>query len=126
MNSVAPISSLTSTLNQILDEDLIKESDQNILSDESLEDLNEGLSTISKRSQGLIEFVNAYRDHTSLPTPSKARTSINLLVKNTVRLVKSKFEAANIQLSFKNPKDELYHSIDEQLIAFSHLSLIQE
>lgn len=125
MNSVAPISSLTSTLNQILDEDLIKESDQNILSDESLEDLNEGLSTISKRSQGLIEFVNAYRDHTSLPTPSKARTSINLLVKNTVGLVKSKFEAANIQLSFKNPKDELYHSIDEQLIEMVLINLIK-
>jgi nitrogen fixation/metabolism regulation signal transduction histidine kinase len=125
MNSVAPISSLTSTLNQILDEDLIKNDDQNMLSDESLEDLNEGLSTISKRSQGLIEFVNAYRDYTSLPTPSKARVNINLLLKNTVGLVKSEFEAANIQLSFKAPKDELFHSIDEQLIEMVLINLIK-
>lgn len=125
MNSVAPISSLTSTLNQLLEEDLIKENEKNILSDESLEDLSEGLSTISKRSQGLIDFVNAYRDYTSLPTPSKQETSINLLIKNTISLVQSEFEAANIKLSLNIPSVELYHLIDGQLIEMVLINLIK-
>lgn len=125
MNSVAPISSLTSTLNQLLEEDLIKENNKNVLSDESLEDLSEGLGTISKRSQGLIDFVNAYRDYTSLPTPSKQGTDINLLIKNTISLVQSEFEVANIKLSLKIPSKELYHIIDEQLIEMVLINLIK-
>jgi len=125
MNSMAPISSLTSTLNQVLKEDLLKEKDKNLLSDESLEDLNEGLSTISRRSQGLIDFVNAYRDYTSLPTPSKKKANINELVKNTVGLVKSEFEEANVELLFREAEIQLDHSIDNQLIEMVLINLLK-
>ena len=125
MNSVAPISSLTSTLNQVLKEDLEKKDGVNTLSDESLDDLNEGLSTISSRSEGLIDFVNAYRDYTSLPTPSKRDVNLNELVKNTIGLVRSEFDQSDIKLQFSETKIQLTHSVDDQLIQMVLINLIK-
>ncbi len=52
MNSITPISSLTSTLREILDVDLIKKENGYELKDEGADDLREGLSTIENRSKG--------------------------------------------------------------------------
>ena len=77
MNSIAPISSLTSTLSEVLKEDVIKKNGLNTIEDESLEDITEGLSTISSRSEGLINFVNAYRDYTNLQNPTSAQRMLS-------------------------------------------------
>ncbi|MBO3697464.1 PAS domain-containing sensor histidine kinase [Roseivirga sp. E12] len=123
MNSIAPISSLTSTLTQIIGEDIKKEPDHNILSHESLEDIEEGLRTISGRSDGLINFINAYRDYTNLPDPNKEDTSINQVVQNTVNLLKSDF--ADGQLIVKMPKTSQRLQLDEQLIEQVLINLIK-
>ncbi len=54
MNSITPISSLTSTLREILDHDMTKADNHYELKSEGAEDLREGLSTIENRSKGLI------------------------------------------------------------------------
>jgi two-component system, NtrC family, nitrogen regulation sensor histidine kinase NtrY len=69
MNSITPIASLTETLNQILQEDLEKKNGGFYIEQESIEDLSDGLVTIENRSKGLIRFVDAYRDYTSIPKP---------------------------------------------------------
>ncbi len=125
MNSIAPISSLTSTLNQVLEEDLEKENGHHILSDESLDDLTEGLSTISGRSQGLIDFVNAYRDYTNLPTPSKTKADLKELLKTTINLVKSEFEDTGVSLQYVEPKTTIKLDIDTQLIEMVLINLIK-
>ena len=61
----------------------------------------------------------------SLPASVTIVPTCSRLVRNTVRLVKSEFEAANIQLTFKTTKKELYHSIDEQLIEMVLINLIK-
>ncbi|HKI46891.1 MAG TPA: PAS domain-containing protein, partial [Balneolales bacterium] len=65
MNSITPISSLSSTLNGIItDKDVPK-----TISDESWDDIRLGLSTIEKRSKALIRFVEDYRKFTRVRTP---------------------------------------------------------
>lgn len=123
MNSIAPISSLTSTLTQIIGEDIKKETDHNILSHESLEDIEEGLKTISGRSDGLINFINAYRDYTNLPDPNREDTSINQVVQNTINLLKSDF--AEAQLVVKMPRTSQMLQLDEQLIEQVLINLIK-
>ncbi|MCE2994549.1 MAG: histidine kinase, partial [Flammeovirgaceae bacterium] len=54
MNSITPISSLTSTLREILDQDMVKKEHNYELKSEGAEDLREGLFTIENRSKGLI------------------------------------------------------------------------
>src|SRR5262249_983695 len=67
MNSITPISSLTSTLREVLDHDLVAKNGAFELKNEGAEDLREGLTTIENRSKGLIKFIDAYREYTSLP-----------------------------------------------------------
>jgi two-component system, NtrC family, nitrogen regulation sensor histidine kinase NtrY len=116
MNSIAPISSLTSTLSEVLKEDVSKLNGQNVIGDESLEDLTEGLSTISGRSEGLINFVNAYRDYTNLPEPVKRQTDLNQLIQNTTSLLKNDFNKAKIQLEIESDHEPILLNIDYQLI----------
>ena len=116
MNSIAPISSLTSTLSEVLKEDVIKKNGLNTIEDESLEDLTEGLSTISSRSEGLINFVNAYRDYTNLPEPDKRPTDVKSLVQNTTALLKNDFFKANVALEVIHAKTSIELNIDYQLI----------
>ncbi len=123
MNSIAPISSLTSTLTEIISEDIEKRADHNVMSHESLEDIEEGLRTISGRSDGLINFINAYRDYTNLPTPNKVDTSVNQVVQNTVNLMKGDFKEG--QLIMKLPKTPNHLMLDEQLIEQVLINLIK-
>ncbi|MGW8124087.1 sensor histidine kinase [Roseivirga echinicomitans] len=116
MNSIAPISSLTSTLSEVLKEDVIKKNGLNTIEDESLEDLTEGLSTISSRSEGLINFVNAYRDYTNLPEPDKRPTDVKSLVQNTTALLKNDFIKANVALEVIHAETPIELNIDYQLI----------
>ncbi|OEK04774.1 sensor histidine kinase [Roseivirga misakiensis] len=123
MNSIAPISSLTATLTEIISEDVKKEETRNIISHESLEDVEEGLKTISGRSDGLINFINAYRDYTNLPTPNRVEISVNDVVQNTVNLMKSDFKEG--QLKVKLPKVPEFLMLDEQLIEQVLINLIK-
>lgn len=123
MNSIAPISSLTSTLTEIIAEDIDKQEDKNVISHESLEDIEEGLKTISGRSDGLINFINAYRDYTNLPEPNRVDTAINQVVQNTVNLLKTDFEED--QLIVKMPKADQNLMLDEQLIEQVLINLIK-
>ncbi|PIQ49104.1 MAG: hypothetical protein COW03_06085 [Cytophagales bacterium CG12_big_fil_rev_8_21_14_0_65_40_12] len=116
MNSIAPISSLTSTLSEVLKEDVSKLNGQNVIGDESLEDLTEGLSTISGRSEGLINFVNAYRDYTNLPEPVKRQTDLNQLIQHTASLLKNDFNKAKVQLEIDSDHEPILLNIDYQLI----------
>ena len=116
MNSIAPISSLTSTLSEVLKEDVIKKNGLNTIEDESLEDLTEGLSTISSRSEGLINFVNAYRDYTNLPEPDKRPTDIKSLVQNTTALLKNDFINSKVALEVIHTETSIELNIDYQLI----------
>tara|TARA_R100000005_G_scaffold90897_1_gene62703 strand:+ start:952 stop:2307 length:1356 start_codon:yes stop_codon:yes gene_type:complete len=116
MNSIAPISSLTSTLSEVLKEDVIKKNGLNTIEDESLEDLTEGLSTISSRSEGLINFVNAYRDYTNLPEPDKRSTDVKSLVQNTTALLKNDFLKSNVALEVIHAETSIELNIDYQLI----------
>ncbi|MCE7990526.1 MAG: histidine kinase [Roseivirga sp.] len=125
MNSIAPISSLTSTLSDILNEDLVKENGINRVTEESLEDLTEGLSTISGRSQGLIDFVNAYRDYTSLPTPDKQPMEINTITQEAIFLLKIDFEENNVALTYSPAKIDLNITLDQQLIQQVLINLIK-
>ena len=62
MNSITPISSLTSTLRDVLSYDLVRKDGHYELKEEGADDLREGLSTIENRSKGLIKFIDAYRE----------------------------------------------------------------
>jgi len=77
-NSLAPIASISETLKRTLTKQ------QNTSQDNS--HLLEGLQVISQRANNLKDFVNSYRQITTLPEPKKQVTSIAALVEKVVPL----------------------------------------
>ncbi|MEQ8575775.1 MAG: ATP-binding protein, partial [Fulvivirga sp.] len=69
MNSVTPISSLANTVEDELKRQLSNDQEINAISNEDIEDLHLAVQTIKKRCQGLIRFVQDFRNLTHIPKP---------------------------------------------------------
>lgn len=95
MNSIAPISSLAGTLKGELEDKI----DQNIpLNNTEMEDCLLGLTTIEKRSQGLISFVSEFRSLANIPTPKFERVEISELFSQLEILFQNQLENQEITL----------------------------
>jgi two-component system nitrogen regulation sensor histidine kinase NtrY len=94
MNSITPISSLSSTLKKKSDE-LLKHKQGNT---QTMDDLAQGLNVIEKRSIGLMNFVNDYRSLTHIPAPHLKEVNLDDLFQNIKQLKATQLEAKGIQL----------------------------
>ncbi|MFN3841271.1 MAG: sensor histidine kinase [Cyclobacteriaceae bacterium] len=125
MNSITPISSLTSTLKDVLEYDLIKTNNHYELKKESAEDLKEGLETIENRSKGLIKFIDAYREYTSLPKPKIKSVRLKDLIEKVALLMKPEIKACNIDFTFECPSEYLTIQADEEMIEQVLINLLK-
>ena len=94
MNSVTPISSLASTVNQYL---FNKEGSANSLSNETTEDIRLAINTIQKRSEGLVSFVEKYRSLTKIPKPNLDTVKVSQLFDRIKKLMESALNGTNIK-----------------------------
>ncbi|TDB65923.1 sensor histidine kinase [Arundinibacter roseus] len=85
MNSMTPIVSLVGTMQLIVNEDIEKSS----TNQEAVDDLKEALQTLGKRSQGMMKFVNAYRDFTTLPKPNVRQVAVRELIQEVLQLLQT-------------------------------------
>jgi nitrogen fixation/metabolism regulation signal transduction histidine kinase len=93
MNSITPISSLASTAGSLLEAECDKGD-----GDESIGDVLNAVKTIEKRSTGLINFVENYRQLTRIPSPKFELVQVTELFDRVGRLMEKQFEEASIQL----------------------------
>lgn len=94
MNSVAPISSLAQTLKQRL----VSASQEVEMNPSSLEDLELGIETIKKRSEGLLKFAETYRNLNKITTLNLQQVHISELFANLHQLMQPTFEQKGIEL----------------------------
>lgn len=125
MNSITPISSLTSTLKEILDHDLTKENGHYVLKDEGADDLKEGLNTIESRSRGLIKFIDAYREYTSVPQPKIKTVRLKDMIDKVAQLMKPEFRKHNIKFEYECASEYLTIQADEELIEQVVINLVK-
>ena len=90
MNSITPIASLAATADGMLKDDA--------LDAESTEDIRTAVSTIQRRSEGLLHFVEAYRDLTRVPAPSFEIVSIAELFARVEQLMRPQFAESTVEL----------------------------
>lgn len=112
MNSVAPISSLAGTLKILISESLT----QPVSSKDTLTDIETGISTIKKRSEGLLKFTETYR---SLSKITKATTSKILLIElfdHVQKLMQPTLDDKKINLEVVLPDPFLHLEADSGLI----------
>ncbi|CAM1358265.1 Response regulator receiver domain protein (CheY-like) [Tenacibaculum sediminilitoris] len=125
MNSITPISSLNATLCEILDKDLILETDKYILPEESVEDLKEGLSTIENRTDGLIKFIDSYRAYSNLPKPNFEQLNLHELIQKTCQLLASEVSNAGIKFEYAIPSEEVKIKGDSNLLEMVIINLVK-
>ncbi|UZR94656.1 sensor histidine kinase [Chondrinema litorale] len=128
MNSIAPISSLVSTLNDIFEEELPENyQDQEFveINNEIVDDIREALSTIDRRSKGLIKFINAYKEFTHIPKPKFKLVSVKDLIENIVQLLRNDLKQKQIQFDYHIDQPGIKVSIDPELIEMVLINLIK-
>jgi two-component system nitrogen regulation sensor histidine kinase NtrY len=119
MNSVTPISSLAATANQILKNNFKQHTD-----DDNLDDIRQSVSTIQKRSEGLLHFVGTYRNLTRLPKPNFQIIPVKEIFSNIERLMSAQIDTNSIKLLIRTDPESLEITADPELLEQVLINLV--
>ncbi len=111
MNSLTPILSLIGTMKHIVD----KELPPNATDNGAKEDLQEALQTLESRGTGMINFVDAYRSFTTIPSPVLSEVNIEQLVQRVMNLFANEENPAGIKFRYSHTGKHNIHADGEQL-----------
>ncbi len=117
MNSITPISSLAGTVNTIL-------SNNNKFDEGVVEDIKAAITTIRKRSEGLIHFVDNYRTLTKVPKPDFRIFQIKELFKNIEKLMLPELKEKEIKFQYSVEPESLELTADSEQIEQVIINLI--
>lgn len=116
MNSITPISSLAVTVNEMLFDHDREAPSLKTLDDEDIDAVETALKTIQGRSQGLLNFVETYRNLTRVPKPNFRYFPVKELFDRNLLLLKPKLEQHGIQCSCVITPDNLMLTADPDLV----------
>jgi nitrogen fixation/metabolism regulation signal transduction histidine kinase len=125
MNSMTPIASLTSTLNDILSEELENKGDHFEISIDGVDDIHEGLKTIESRSKALIHFIDAYREYTSIPQPKNETILVKDLLDDIHALFKVDIRQSSTTLTCSTQPKRLTINADDHQIQQVLINLVK-
>jgi len=126
MNSITPISSLSNTLTTILDDFGMSNASKFDKDDqETISEVKMALSTIQKRSSGLLHFVDTYRNLTKIPNPNFSIFQVKQLFDNIYMLMKEEMNSRNITCVIDIEPESIELSADELLIEQVLINLIK-
>lgn len=118
MNSISPITSLSSTLHN-----LVKASREHDLSPGLLPTLDEGLDAIKKRSEGLLSFTDVYRKLTRVPTPVIKSTNVASILRRIQLLFYEELSHRGISMFIEADDHEIL--VDSDLFEQVLINLIR-
>lgn len=119
MNSVAPISSLADTLKNRLQKSVEEPNDS-----VAIEDLEIGIETIKRRSEGLLKFAQTYRNLNKITRLSLKKLHVHELFANLHQLMQPTLEQKNIDLEIILRETDLSFEADPSLIEQVLINLI--
>ena len=125
MNSVTPISSLANTVDDELKEQLNNDQEVNQITNEEIEDLHLAVQTIRKRSEGLIKFVQDFRNLTQVGNPNLTTESVQELIDDQLVLLKKDIESNHISITKSIVPEDLKIRIDRHMIEQVLINLIK-
>jgi len=111
MNTLTPITSLAQTTVGMLDEP------------DAAADIREAITTISRRSEGMIRFVSRYRELLHVPEPSAEDVGVAGLLNNVVTLLQPSLK--NISIKVEVVPESLIVFADRQLIDQVLINLVK-
>lgn len=120
MNSVAPISSLADTLKNRLQKSVVSLNNDS----GSIDDLEIGIDTIKRRSEGLLKFAETYRNLNKITTLNLKKIYARDLFENLLRLMQPTLEQKNIELETILKDPDLMLEADTNLIEQVLINLV--
>ncbi len=120
MNSVAPISSLADTLKNRLAKSISQIEDNN----GALHDLELGIETIKRRSEGLLKFAETYRNLNKITKPNLKKIYVRDLFENLFQLMQPTLEPRNIEMEIVLKETGLTVEVDPSLIEQVLINLV--
>ena len=120
MNSIAPISSLAETLKSRLQQSV------GFLNNDtgSVDDLELGIDTIKRRSEGLLKFAETYRNLNKITAPNVKKIFVRDLFENLHHLMQPTLEQKNIEMEIILKDPDLMLEADINLIEQVLINLV--
>ncbi len=120
MNSVAPIASLADTLQTQVRNTVSNPKEHSL----KLEDLEAGINSIKKRSEGLVKFATTYRSLNKVTQLHKEKVLVRELFLNIQHLMQPSIQDKNINISYLLGNQDMEIEIDSYLIEQVLINLI--
>ena len=111
MNTLTPVTSLAQTTVDMLDDP------------DSADDIREAITTIGRRSEGMIQFVSRYRELLHMPEPVSDDISVLELLQNVATLLQPTMEQVQIAVTVAPESLEIF--ADRQLIDQVLINLVK-
>jgi signal transduction histidine kinase len=126
MNSITPIASITATLEMMLNS-ITKDNEHSTyhIDPEDIQEFKQALKTIGKRSNGLMHFVNTYRNLTRIPKPNFRIIKVIDIFKEIKSLMLEEIKVQNIEFSCPVYPANLELFADEKLIEQVLINLVK-
>jgi len=83
------------------------------------------LSTIESRSKGLIKFIDAYREYTSLPQPKIKTVLLKELIEKTAQFMRQQLKNTSLEFSSSYSSEYLTIQADAEMIEQVLINLIK-
>ncbi len=109
MNSVAPITSLSGTIDAML-------SDKPIPDAETLQDVRQSVQVIQRRGEGLLAFTETYRSLTRIPPPNFQEVSADKLLERVTTLFQAQAQQQGVAIHLHRYPSELSLQADPYLL----------
>jgi two-component system nitrogen regulation sensor histidine kinase NtrY len=120
MNSIAPISSLAETLKYRLQQF----AERPELESGSMDDLELGIDTIKRRSEGLLKFAETYRNLNKITTLNLKNVYVRDLFENLHHLMQPTLDQKNIELEIVLKDPDLQLEADTNLLEQVLINLV--
>lgn len=111
MNTLTPVASLAQTCKSMLDET------------EATNDIREAIETIGRRSEGLIRFVERYRELMQVPVPELEEFQVSSALQGVVSLLRE--ELTDVELELDVTPQSLLVSADRSLLDQVLINLVR-
>jgi two-component system nitrogen regulation sensor histidine kinase NtrY len=120
MNSVAPISSLADTLKNRLEKSVSHITNKSA----AVHDLELGIETIKRRSEGLLKFAETYRNLNKITTPSLKTVYVRDLFEGLHQLMEPTLAQKNIEIEIVLKDTDLILQADTSLVEQVLINLV--
>ncbi|HEX8569059.1 MAG TPA: HAMP domain-containing sensor histidine kinase [Caulobacteraceae bacterium] len=114
MNSLTPVTSLAQTVSELLADEGRPATSQ----------AREAADSIARRSEGLLRFVDAYREMARLPDPRFRQVSVSALLDDVALLFRSRWEGSGVPLEVEPPRPDLTVALDPELLSQALINVL--